>query len=64
MNLLIKQPTRRGYVEVVPFGAFDATYPHSLTRRGRVIGGGEIAPTICATAIVLIYEYDQANLRP
>ena len=39
MNLLIKQPTRRGYVEVVPFGSFDATYPHSLTRRGRVIGG-------------------------
>lgn len=39
MNLKIPQATDKGYVEVEPYGAFDWTYPNSLTRRGRVQGG-------------------------
>ena len=38
MNLKIPQATQKGYIEVCPFGAFDWTYPESLTRRGRVQG--------------------------
>ena len=40
MNLRIKQATKKGYIEVYPKGAFDWTYPQSLTRRGRVQGRG------------------------
>lgn len=39
MKLRIPQATRKGYIEVEPYGAFDWTYPESLTRRGRVQGG-------------------------
>lgn len=58
-NLRIPQATRRGYIEVKPGGAFDCSYPTSLTRRGRVQGdGGDICPTLtcgCENSI-LIYE--------
>lgn len=37
-----------GYSEVGVFGCFDWSYTSSKTRRGRVQGGGEICPTICA----------------
>lgn len=40
MKLRIPQATKRGYVEVEPYGAFDWNYPSSLTRRGRVQGEG------------------------
>ena len=41
-TLKIPQATKKGYVEVHVGGCFDWTYPGSLTRRGRVQGGGDI----------------------
>ena len=39
-TLKIKQATAKGYVEVEEMGCFNAAYPTSDTRRGRVIEGG------------------------
>ena len=47
--LRIKQATKQGYIEVEQGGVFDATYPDSTTRRGRVQEGGTIAPTLMAS---------------
>lgn len=57
MNLKIPQATKKGYIEVMPYGAFDWLYPSSLTRRGRVQGkGGQICPTIMCENEILVYE--------
>lgn len=56
MNLKIPQATKKGYVEVCPYGAFDWNYPSSLTRRGRVQGGGNVSPTICCQNEIYVYE--------
>lgn len=47
--LRIRQATKQGYIEVEQGGVFDATYPDSTTRRGRVQEGGNIAPTLMAS---------------
>ena len=47
--LRIRQATKQGYIEVEQGGFFDATYPYSTTRRGRVQEGGTIAPTLMAS---------------
>ena len=47
--LRIRQATKQGYIEVEQGGVFDATYPESTTRRGRVQEGGNIAPTLMAS---------------
>ncbi len=47
--LRIRQATKQGYIEVEQGGFFDATYPESTTRRGRVQEGGNIAPTLMAS---------------
>lgn len=44
MNLKIPQATKKGYIEVCPYGAFDWAYPNSKLRRGRVQGGVISAP--------------------
>ena len=44
----IKQATAKGYIEMEVGGVFDASYPNSKTRRGRVQEGGTICPTITA----------------
>lgn len=46
--LIIKQATKKGYIEIPPGGVFDASYPESLTRRGRVQDNGKISPTLTA----------------
>lgn len=49
----IRQATKKGYIEV-----FDCSYPTSKLRRGRVVQGGAIIPTItsrCGSAF-LVYE--------
>lgn len=57
MNLKIPQATAKGFIEVEPYGAFDWTYPQSLTRRGRVQGvGGCICPTILCSNEIYVYE--------
>ena len=56
MNLKIHQATKCGYIEVPPGGIFDASYPNSKNRRGRVQGGGKICPTIQCSGELLLYE--------
>ena len=41
MKLKIPQATKKGYIEVEEGGVFDAAYPESKTRRGRVQDGGQ-----------------------
>ena len=47
-SLYIKQATKKGYIEIPPGGVFDASYPESLTRRGRVQDNGSVSPTLTA----------------
>ena len=58
LKLKIPQATKTGFIEVVPNGAFDFAYPTSLTRRGRVQGGGNISPTITCVGAEFIYLYE------
>lgn len=44
----IKQATKDGYAECEVGGVFDASFPESETRRGRVQDGGNTCPTITA----------------
>lgn len=44
----IKQATKSGYIECDVGGVFDASYPESETRRGRVQDNGNVCPTITA----------------
>ena len=45
----IKQATKDGYVECRIGGVADLSYPESETRRGRVIDGGNVSPTLMAS---------------
>ena len=42
----IRQATKQGYILCNVGGVFNAQYPESDLRRGRVIDNGEVAPTI------------------
>ena len=44
----IKQATKGGYIECEVGGCFDASYPESETRRGRVQDNGNTCPTLTA----------------
>ena len=54
--LKIPQATEQGYIEVQEGGVFDAAYPSSSTSRGRVQEGGKVAPTLCTSNDVSLYE--------
>lgn len=56
----IRQSTKKGYIEMEVGGVFDATYPNSKTRRGRVQEGGTICPTITASNMK-IYRIEEAK---
>lgn len=47
-KLVIRQATKKGYIEIPQGGVFDASYPDSTTRRGCVQGDGFISPTLTA----------------
>jgi hypothetical protein len=42
-KLKISQATQKGYIEIEEGGVFDAAYPSSKTRRGRVQGGYDMS---------------------
>lgn len=44
----IKQATKEGSIKCKVGGCYDASYPDSTTRRGRVQEGGDVTPTITA----------------
>ena len=47
-ELKIKQATKEGTISVKVGGCYDASFPGSTTRRGRVQEGGDVAPTLTA----------------
>ena len=47
-NIRIKENTKRGYQECCEKGVFDANYPSSKNRRGRVQEGGNVTPALTA----------------
>jgi DNA (cytosine-5)-methyltransferase 1 len=55
-SIAIPQATKQGYIEVEQGGVFDAAYPESTTRRGRVQEGGKVTPTICTSNELSLYE--------
>lgn len=57
-NLKIPQATKQGYVEIEPESVFDAAYPGSSTRRGRVQEGGKVAPTLCTSNELCYFNKD------
>ena len=42
----VRQATKIGYIKCAVPGCADLSYPTSKLRRGRVQGGGHVAPTI------------------
>ena len=54
----VKQATTTGWIICAVPGCCDLSYPDSKFRRGRVQGGGHIAPTItCAGGICKIIRW-------
>lgn len=47
----IKQNTKEGTIKCKVGGCYDASYPNSKTRRGRVQNDGDITPTLTASGI-------------
>ena len=47
-KVLIKQATKEGYIELEVGGLFDASFPDSNTRRGRVQDPGHVSSKITA----------------
>lgn len=61
----IKQATKRGYIELEDGGLFNASYPKSELRRGRVIDGGGISPTLQTGGEIMRFEnYRIRRLTP
>lgn len=56
-TVLIKQATKEGTIELAVGGVFDASFPSSATRRGRVQDGGTVSPTLTAQNNEL-YRYE------
>ena len=51
----IKNATKKGYIEIIEGGVLDLSFPESETRRGRVIDGGNVTPTLdtgCEVGVV------------
>ena len=58
-TLRIRQATKVGFIDVKKGGVFDASFPRSKTRRGRVQGnGGDICPTLTASASDCILRFE------
>lgn len=56
--LRVKQATKDGYLECCPDGCFDGSYAISTKRRGRVQGGGQIAPALTCGAENTLYVFE------
>lgn len=62
----VKNATKMGYLEVTEGGCFDLAFPGSDKRRGRVIGGGYITPTLdtgCQVGVVMRDDIDIEKIR-
>lgn len=66
-SVKIKQATKDGYVECRIGGVADLSYPESETRRGRVIDGGNVSPTLMASQndiCRIVTQYRVRKLTP
>lgn len=54
--VMVRQATKEGAIPCKVGGVVDLNYPDSKTRRGRVIEGGEISPTITVEYIPHVLE--------
>lgn len=61
--LAIPDATTKGYAEVAEGGCFDAAYPNSATRRGRVQEQGKVTPALCTSNEVCYYESAEPQFR-
>lgn len=61
--VLIKQATKSGSIECEVGGCFDASYPESQTRRGRVQDGGNTCPTLTAQNQEIVRIEPQYRIR-
>lgn len=52
----VLEATKKGYTIIRPVGAFNYAYPKSANRRGRVIGMGQIVPTIDTSNEIAILD--------
>ena len=64
-NVKIRQATKEGSIECEIGGCFDASYPNSKTRRGRVQDKGNICPTLTAQnqEVVRIEKVGQISIN-
>lgn len=62
-KILVKQATKKGYIEMEVGGVCDLTYPNSKTRRGRVQEGGSICPTLTAASQDIVNIDEQYRVR-
>jgi DNA (cytosine-5)-methyltransferase 1 len=63
-GIMIKQATKKGYVECCEGGLADLSFPNSKTRRGRVQNGGTICPTITTESEIYRMCYRIRKLTP
>lgn len=64
-TLRIRQATKEGWIGLKPGGIYDSSFPKSQTRRGRVQRGGQICPTLTASAgNSILYYGGVANGKP
>ena len=61
--LRIPQATKQGYIEIPPGSLFDASYPESKTRRGRVQDGGQTSPTLMASGEAPCYYEGKVEFK-
>lgn len=61
--ITVKQATKSGHATVKPGGVVNVAYPESNTRRGRVIDGGETAPTLDTTTQAAVVDIGGEGLR-
>lgn len=62
-KVMIKQSTKSGIVECDVGGVFDAAYPHSKTRRGRVQENENISPTLTSQNQEILRIEKQYRIR-
>ena len=62
-NVRIKQATKDGSIECEIGGCFDASYPKSKTRRGRVQDNGNTCPTLTAQNQDIVRIKQQYRIR-
>lgn len=62
-KILVKNATKAGAAVVKSGGVINIAFPESESRRGRVIDGGEISPTLDTGCTAGVISMDQNTIR-